>query len=332
MKMIKKLRYLFWVILFTVQVAYGQQGYLFSQYDLNLASVNPAYVGSNGLTATLLSRYQWVDLDGAPQTYGLIVDAPFAGSMGAGISVIYDKIGPFNNMIANLNYSYKYGFGSNKLAKRGRSRSKGFKRKSQTQSDYIALGLSLGVTNFNANMDLNIFQDNDPSFMNKLNSFIPNFGAGIVVHTTIFHAGFAASNILTQSFDKQNPTSLASTSMHLYGNIGFTLAISEALKITPYALLRYVNGAPLQLDASLKFNLLERIYFGATYRSLNQVSTQVQIVVKEGIKIAYAYDLTTSSLQRLRHHGSHEIGIQYTKIGTSKKRGRGSVGKYKLRR
>ncbi len=316
----RKLLFPIVIVLIISSFLYGQQKSPYTQYDVNLMYTNPAYTGSQGgLSIAGLFRHQWIgaqDLNGAPTTYTLMADVPFSDyKMGVGGSITYDQIGPFQNMIINGSYSYKFEFGGSLLAKRGRRKSRRFKRKNIAETNYIALGLDISVMNLKADMNsLLIFDPDDASFTNnKLNTFIPNFGLGFAVKTGLFYGGVSASNILAQSFDKNNPLSLAKTRVNLYGNFGLTLAFSESFTLLPSVLLRFIESNPLQLNAYLKFNLLDRVYFGIIYRSLNQVSFTGQVVVKEGITIGYAHDLATSDLERTYHYGSHEFSIRYTK-------------------
>ena len=50
-------------------MVFAQQDALFTQYMYTKLEFNPAYAGSHdGLSLDLLGRFQWVGIEGAPQT------------------------------------------------------------------------------------------------------------------------------------------------------------------------------------------------------------------------------------------------------------------------
>ena len=66
-----KKQYLISMLLITVfnLVTYAQQTPHYTQYLYNMQVLNPAYVGSRSdLSISLLSRQQWVGVEGAPKT------------------------------------------------------------------------------------------------------------------------------------------------------------------------------------------------------------------------------------------------------------------------
>ena len=80
----------------TTKEVSAQQDAQFSMYMFNPLSINPAYAGSrDALSATMLGRNQWVNIDGAPTTATLSIHTPLKfEAMSLGLSVIQDEIGP----------------------------------------------------------------------------------------------------------------------------------------------------------------------------------------------------------------------------------------------
>ena len=85
----------------------AQQDPMFSQYMFNTLSLNPAYAGSSDLiSATAITRHQWMGIKGAPQTQTLAIHSPLKHQIGLGVSIIRDQAGPVNNLSAQADISY----------------------------------------------------------------------------------------------------------------------------------------------------------------------------------------------------------------------------------
>ena len=87
---------------------FGQQEPQYTQYMFNMMSVNPAYAGTRqALNLLMLSRIQWVGLEGAPRSNTFALHTPVKNKrMGLGTSVITDNIGPVSNNYINVNYAH----------------------------------------------------------------------------------------------------------------------------------------------------------------------------------------------------------------------------------
>ena len=96
-------------ILFLNFSAFAQQDALFSQYMFNKLLINPAYAGSREVfTVDVLSRYQWVGIDGAPTTTSVAFHTLTANKkVGLGAYVYRDDIGPSKDQGLMLTYSYR---------------------------------------------------------------------------------------------------------------------------------------------------------------------------------------------------------------------------------
>ena len=88
--------------------ALAQQEVMVSQYMFNQLFLNPAYAGSHPyMSSSLLHRAQWLRVDGAPQTSMMAVDAPLMkGKMGAGLSIVHDRIGVSRDLDIAGHYAY----------------------------------------------------------------------------------------------------------------------------------------------------------------------------------------------------------------------------------
>ena len=105
-------RRLLTIVLVTLaSVASGQTENFSSLSMFNYMYYNPGYAGDgNEIEARALVRSQWMGFEGAPQTQTFSIDAPFklfGIRNGAGLTIINDEIGNFQNIGLNFSYAYR---------------------------------------------------------------------------------------------------------------------------------------------------------------------------------------------------------------------------------
>lgn len=277
---------------------YAQQDAQFTQYMYNTISVNPAYAGSKvGTSLFLLNRSQWVGLDGAPVTTSASIHAPLnRSSVGLGLSILNDKIGPSDESTVSIDFSYTI-----------------------LMSDTYKLAFGLKASANLLNIDftkLNIYDQNDYSFeTNVENRFSPNFGVGLYLYSDKTYVGMSAPNLLeTKHFDKYanvgTNSFIAQERIHFYFIAGHVFDVSEDIKFKPALLTKIVQGAPFQLDISGNFLINEKFTAGIAYRWDIAVSTLVGFQASDSFFIGYGYDLETTRLASY-NSGTHEIFLKY---------------------
>jgi hypothetical protein len=91
------------------RATFGQQLPQFSQYIFNGLHINPAYAGYKGepyIQSTY--RSQWVNFPGAPETFTVTADlSANEGTMGFGLSLMSDNLGPAKTTGGLLTYAYR---------------------------------------------------------------------------------------------------------------------------------------------------------------------------------------------------------------------------------
>jgi type IX secretion system PorP/SprF family membrane protein len=96
---------------------------------------------------------------------------------------------------------------------------------------------------------------------------------------------------------------------------------NPSLKFKPAFLAKAIEGAPLQVDLTANFLIIDKFTVGAAYRWDASISGLVGFQINEGLFIGYTYDAETSKLARY-NSGSHEIFLRfdlfnrYTRINT----------------
>ena len=275
----------------------AQQDAQYTQYMYNTLAVNPAYAGSRGvLSINGLHRSQWVGLDGAPTTQTLNFNTPLGRRVGIGLSIVNDEIGNGTNQDTYFDAAVSYTVPTSETGK-------------------LSFGLKAG--GHALNIDFSKLQNynneaNTVGLSNIDKKFSPNFGAGVYYHTDKFYAGLSVPNFLkTEHFDGSS-SSLAQERMNIYLITGYVFDVNPNLKFKPAALLKAVNGAPLQIDLSANFLLNEKFTLGAAYRWDAAISALFGFQITDQFMLGLAYDKETTELGNTAFNdGSFEVLLRY---------------------
>lgn len=174
----KKISTLLTLLILTGTVLFGQQEPMFTKYMFNSLIFNPAYAGSKEhMSVGLLHRTQWYEIDGAPTTQTFTLHTPLRNErVGVGFSLINDVIGPSNTVGANVIYAYRIPFGKNMK---------------------LSIGLQGGIESYKADFsELNLENEVDPSFLQPVSKFLPNFGAGFYLYSKNFYLGGSVPHLV----------------------------------------------------------------------------------------------------------------------------------------
>ena len=96
------------LFLLAVNIAIGQQDPMYTQYNFNTQTFNPAYAGTwKSMGFLVLGRHQWVGMDGAPTTYTFSMQTNTKNDkVGLGLNFVSDKIGMEKRLSLFGDYSY----------------------------------------------------------------------------------------------------------------------------------------------------------------------------------------------------------------------------------
>lgn len=275
------------------QNSYAQQDPQYTQYMYDHANVNPAYAGSTGSVDIFgVYRTQWVGLDGAPKTATLSATAPIGTTgLGVGFHLTNESIGAMdeNNISVDLsyaidlNYDYKLSFG---LKGTG----------NLLDVDYSKL---------------QIYNPADPVSQENINNeFSLNMGAGVFLYSDKAYVGVSIPKLFTATRYDDNDTKTMREKMHLYLTAGYVFDLATNWQLKPAALIKTVQGSPLQVDLSANALYNEKFTIGIGYRWDAAVSLLAGYQIRKNMFIGYSYDMDTSSLARY-NSGSHEIFMRF---------------------
>jgi type IX secretion system PorP/SprF family membrane protein len=308
------------IILLVAGPLAAQQDALFSKYRFNSLTFNPAYAGSNEhLTLNLLHRQQWMGLEGAPRTQTLTAHTPLANDrVGLGLSLTNDKIGASGTFDLSTAYAYRVPVG---------------------ERFRLAGGLQLGVTQWRGDWTkLTLDKTDDPAFVNNLNRWLPNFGAGLYLYSDRFYLGFACPRLLEHDLRRTDSAEdgafFARTYRHYYTTIGgaFPWQGNENLIVRPSLLLKSTGlfsglrsdeafqsvGSPTQVDVDVSLLFMQIFWAGASYRTAlergrssdDSADLWAAVLLRNGLRLGAAYDVVLSPL-RSATSGSFELMLGY---------------------
>lgn len=265
---------------------HGQQDPLFTQYNYNMNIINPAYAGSKGvLSVGVLGRSQWVGIEGGPRTLTLAAHSPVGKSVGLGLSVIADRIGPVRetNIFGDFSFTIV-----------------------TSENSRLALGLKAGITSLQVNT-LTVNNPNDPLNV-PIDRTAPNFGTGAYFYTDKLYVGFSIPNLLKTRYLEKSAgiVTTASEEMHYFITAGYVFDIYDDLKLKPSTMIRGVNNVPLSVDISANLLWQEQFEFGLSYRFNKSISGIVGFRLNEDMRIGYSYDQSMGNFGNF-NFGSHEL-------------------------
>ncbi|MBD0401391.1 type IX secretion system membrane protein PorP/SprF [Flammeovirga sp. EKP202] len=263
----------------------AQQLPMFTQYAYNTLAINPAFAGTkDGIDFLLLNRWQWVDYEGAPNTFNFNSSFKVADKVGMGVNFVNDKIGVSTTNTMQLAGSYMTRL-NEKLT--------------------LSFGLALSTTSYKHDWNnISLQNPSDPTFgANNENLTNINAGFGLYLYSDKYYVSFSIPYILE---NKITNTSEAQEYRHYFLKGGVHFNLSENVDFVPSALLKYVTNNDVQLDITATFILQKMLWLGATYRSQDGFALMAQLDVKKRFRIGYGYDIPVTDIQTATS-GSHEI-------------------------
>ena len=268
----------------------AQQDPHYTQYMYNMNIINPAYAGSKeNLSFGLLYRKQWIEIEDAPTTFSFSGSAPVGKNVGLGLSIISDKIGPFeeNNVYGDFSYTLNLG---------------GERR--------LAFGLKAGVTfqkiGLRSIIQPTLPDPNDGAFQEDTNNSKLNIGTGLFYYTNKYYVALSIPNMLKSAHLDYNGVKYGTEIQHYFLTGGYVFDLNPNLKFKPFAMIKSAFNAPTSFDISTNFLYLEKFEMGATYRLQDSFGAMVNYAISPSLRIGYAYDHIVSDL-KVTTPSSHEI-------------------------
>lgn len=291
----------------------AQQTVQSSQYMFNGLVVNPAYAGyKEDWTVNLGSRLQWTGIDGSPKTNTISVDGlldPEKKTVGLGLLLTNDRLGPENSISAYLNYAYRL-------------------RLDDDDTKRLSLGIGAGLVQYRLDASKFIANDITDTYIptGDENNLKADFRLGAYYVTPTFYAGASLLNLFAQNVSGSN-TFAINPARHLHLTAGTLIPITNAIDWKPSVMLKSDFKGPVDADLTTYFLFAKRVWVGATYSTgvafynkddvqtktltSDAVTAAVQFSVSDVLRFGYSYDFTTSGLATYQN-GSHELSLSVT--------------------
>ena len=288
-KFTNKLKLVFFsFILLNVIAVNAQQAPHYAQYMYNMQVLNPAFVGSKSdLNATLLTRRQWVDVDGAPETTTFSLNTRLNSGFGIGATVINDKIGLVDNTSFNLNVSYTV---------------------PTSEFGRLAFGVKSGMSFFDNDLASGITVDNEV-YASTTGEY-GNLGFGLLYSSRNYYVGLSVQNLFKSPVfelqdDIQTVEGLERGNYFLTGGMAIELSRFNDIVFYPSTMVKYTPTLPISIDMNANFVFNNKIEAGVSYRIQNSLSAMVTLIVNEQFRIGYAYENYLTAIGQ--NLNSHEI-------------------------
>lgn len=280
---------------------YAQQTAVFADYYHNPLMLNPAISGFYANSDfTLSGRINTGAVEGAPETMSLTYHTPIdSKKMGLGAIIINDKVGVSTKTSFYGTYAFKL------ISKENRMSESWY-----YSPTVLSLGLSVGVSKYTEDL-LSLDILNDPEFQSNINETIPSVGIGFLYNEKTFYLGLSTNNLLKKTTSSENNINIKN---HYYLNSGYRAYISRFSFVEPSILLKYVNGAPMQIDINCLYNYHNKYEFGIGYRTTNTVNLLAGFYLGHNFRFIYNYSPAIGNSPLGHSHGlilSYRFGTGY---------------------
>lgn len=288
--------FIFIFILISVASINAQEEYIFNQYFLNPATINPGATGFQGNHNVVFNyRNTWAGFENSPNTYGAHYNGEIIDKVGLGATLVSDNFAALSTIRGALSFAYMI----------------------KGESFKIGAGLSTQFQQYRVSSEVlsdNLVDNTDMMLLRRLND-AQYFEASLGFHGEIDNGlffdlafpGLVRSRINESAIDiNQSPA----TFNYMFG-LGYPFQIMDYdMVLEPSIYVKNFRNVPLHVDinALMKFldgKLVSGVLFssGADNRLGFLIGTQINTLV-----FNYSYNISFHDSQQY-NNGGHEIGI-----------------------
>lgn len=275
------------LILLANGFTFGQQDPLYTQFWNTQQRFNPAYTGLKFQhEAHAMARWQWVDVNGAPETQ-LVTYGTKLNKIKSGVGIVYEHeyIGLTEVNLLKLNYAYHLELG---------------------EEHSLSFGLAAGANTFSYTEGW-IPPTTEPD--NSLPGNGLNLGftsdLGIFYSFKKWDAGFS----VTQLVDSKNTPSYTEAK-HYYFYAGYLFGKDKGFQVKPQFFFRANNGYHA-FDINALFTYRSKYLLGLNLRNTDSYGFSGGYTLKDRFNLTYTYEVTVSKLNNGMTGGSHELHLGF---------------------
>jgi len=274
----------------------AQQDPQYSQYMFNQLVINPAYAGTrDALSTTMVMRYQWVGVSGAPNTQTFSIHSPIKKKkIGIGFHVVADQIGPVKNTGVFGSYSYKLYLPKGKLA----------------------LGLRFGVYQYVYDWNAITHYDQNDAVYQQLQPhstfYVPSADFGAYYYTRDYYVGFSVTQLFNGRINSLVEPSgdYSSFVPHYFLTMGKAFDVSQSVIVNPSFMVKTADNSPFSADINCNVLLDHKVWAGLSFRTDFGLVFLTQVNISEKFHVGCSYDWGFNELTKLSG-GSYEISVGY---------------------
>lgn len=280
-------------------------------YNQNI--YNPGAVGTSesDISIGLISRFQFVTLNGAPRLYEAWGDHKFKKIQSAvGLNVKRETAGATELNDVSLTYAYKV-FLSKKT--------------------YLNMGLRLGYLfgRFNQANLQNVFNADDP-LLNDANTIgTPKIGFGFKLYSDKYFVSLALPDFYAPSYNYVTNASDTSESFLKHSrnyilSASYKLSLGDLYYLQPSVLVQHLPSYGTKVEPVINFGLNNYFWFGTGYSNIGYLYFNAGAQISPKMKFAYIYEhpfakLSGKTKNQLANFSSHSINLLISLDGFLKK-------------
>ncbi|MBK7131038.1 MAG: type IX secretion system membrane protein PorP/SprF [Crocinitomicaceae bacterium] len=275
---------------------FGQQTEHYTQYEYNQFAFNPAVAGTKSCIDIRSGyRFQWVGIDGAPETGFINAHAPlhfskknrmsFGPKHGIGGQIKRDKFGPFSFLMAEVTYALHIPINRNWT---------------------LSFGTSLGVKQATFNVSSLTTEVYDPAIPNSSPSYVvfPDGKAGLWLADKKTYIGLSIHNLYGRTM--KNVGTDNDFQRHFYFTAGRSFRLKSNWTFIPSVFFLKTKNTPLDFHLSAVVDMENKLAFGIGLRRTDAITAQVRVKLFNFISVGYSFDFVISKLAKDMWY-THEI-------------------------
>ncbi len=289
---------LFFLLILFVSV--GQIRPHISQWANHQMAINPAHGGiKKCIDVRGTVRGQWIGVEGAPETGNITISAPLRmkrvkylqARHGISGNILYDQIGPFSEINAQLGYAAHFNF---------------------TKDNRLSLGISSGVRQLNFDLAIARPLTPDPVINGSASQLFPTATFGAWFNGKNYYCGFVLNNLIKAKWDLIGKNAQSRVQATITG--GYRLRMNENLSLLPGLYASYVKGAPIDFQLQAILDIQGKFNTGLGYRNTDALIFFLGTNLGKKMKMMYSFDLGLSKL-RTNSFQTHELTFVFSPCG-----------------
>lgn len=284
---------LVWTLFFVMMVSLGySQSSVLRYTDYNMAQplINPAAMGlETGVNGMLLYRSRFEKAEFWPSTGAFNINSLIPNkNLGGGLSMIFDKYGPYQKLFVYLSGSY---------------------RLKVNEGKWLYFGLQAGI-NYVTNSNDYVVHDEETIFTDNYSQ--PNFGFGLHFKADHFFAGVSVPEFRFNSIDENGEriSETISEMMKIYVYGGMKFKVGKNAHLMPYLYLTYCEYEDLVMDLGGKVRFRDAFEFGLQYRTKQSFAALVRVKLFEELWLGYGFEGNNSKVDS-KFNSTQEIGLTF---------------------